>query len=566
VAKEQSCNNGIGTLASAIADGTTTTLTLTDLTGLPAAAPFNIRIEDEILRVTAVNAGTKQYTVTRGAEGTTAAAHAAALSVYHPLTLAGLKRWNEQSLNGTATANQRGLNFINGSGIAITLAEDAANENCNCTIALATSPALTGTPTAPTATAGTNTTQVATTAFVTSALATLAPLASPAFTGTPTAPTATAGTNTTQLATTAFVAAAVAGVAPLASPAFTGTPTAPTATAGTNTTQIATTAYVVTALSGVVQTTGNQTVAGNKTFSGTTQFSGAVGIQGTGSYPLVVKAGGSAGFAFDAGNQIFGTTFGSGGNFTIKAEDPASNNGGQIFFGGSTRGDDQKSAVTFLINNTEYVRFDGDQSGHTVGNLGVRTKFPHFPVSVVGSVGFQASSSSTTDRNQGRITPAWLDNTDGTRKGRVSIFAADSTGTDREGVRVESDGTQAVTTVLGPAIFSKKATIPCRDGAIASNTDGATVTFDLSLSDRHTLTLGGNRTLALSNDTVGQELTLILTQDATGSRTVTWWSGIKWPGGTAPTLSTAAGALDVFTFLKTGAGSYLGFVKGQNLS
>jgi hypothetical protein len=78
--------------------------------------------------------------------------------------------------------------------------------------ALKASPALTGTPTAPTATAGTNTTQLATTAFVTAAvsagapnLSTYAPLASPALTGTPTAPTAAVSTNTTQLATTAFV-------------------------------------------------------------------------------------------------------------------------------------------------------------------------------------------------------------------------------------------------------------------------------------------------------------------------------------------------------------------------
>jgi len=64
-------------------------------------------------------------------------------------------------------------------------------------------------------------------------------LASPAFTGIPTAPTATAGTSTTQLATTAFVTS---------SPAFAGTPTAPTAAAGTNTTQIATTAFVLSSI------------------------------------------------------------------------------------------------------------------------------------------------------------------------------------------------------------------------------------------------------------------------------------------------------------------------------
>ena len=76
-----------------------------------------------------------------------------------------------------------------------------------------------------------------------------APLASPALTGTPTAPTAATATNTTQIATTAFVKAqsyltttsAASTYAPLASPALTGTPTAPTALADDNTTQVATT-------------------------------------------------------------------------------------------------------------------------------------------------------------------------------------------------------------------------------------------------------------------------------------------------------------------------------------
>jgi hypothetical protein len=84
------------------------------------------------------------------------------------------------------------------------------------------------------------------------ASSTYAPLASPALTGTPTAPTAAVDTNTTQLATTAYVigqgylksSTASSTYAPLASPALTGTPTAPTAAAATNTTQIATTAFV----------------------------------------------------------------------------------------------------------------------------------------------------------------------------------------------------------------------------------------------------------------------------------------------------------------------------------
>lgn len=88
---------------------------------------------------------------------------------------------------------------------------------------------------------------VTTKKYVDDADALKAPIASPTFTGVPAAPTATAGTNTTQLATTAFVTAADNLKANLASPTFTGTPAAPTAAPGTNTTQLATTAFVTAA-------------------------------------------------------------------------------------------------------------------------------------------------------------------------------------------------------------------------------------------------------------------------------------------------------------------------------
>ncbi|WP_258880465.1 tail fiber protein, partial [Escherichia coli] len=116
---------------------------------------------------------------------------------------------------------------------------------------------------------------------------TKAPIESPSLTGTPTAPTAAQGTNSTQIANTAFVKAAITTLingapgtldtlkeiaaainndpnfsttinnalalkAPLASPALTGIPTAPTAAQGTNNTQIATTAYVRAAISALV--------------------------------------------------------------------------------------------------------------------------------------------------------------------------------------------------------------------------------------------------------------------------------------------------------------------------
>ena len=83
------------------------------------------------------------------------------------------------------------------------------------------------------------------------AVATKANSSAPAFTGIPTAPTAATATNTTQVATTAYVQANAALRAPLVSPTLTGVPTAPTAASGTNTTQLATTAYTTTAISAI---------------------------------------------------------------------------------------------------------------------------------------------------------------------------------------------------------------------------------------------------------------------------------------------------------------------------
>lgn len=100
---------------------------------------------------------------------------------------------------------------------------------------------------------------------ITTLLAAKANLASPTFTGTPAAPTAAADTNTTQIATTAYVVGQ--GYAKLASPTFTGTPAAPTASAGTNTTQIATTQFVTSALSSVTPDyTSDQAVLASKIF------------------------------------------------------------------------------------------------------------------------------------------------------------------------------------------------------------------------------------------------------------------------------------------------------------
>jgi hypothetical protein len=173
----------------------------------------------------------------------------------------------------------------------------------------------------------------------------------PAFTGAPTSMTATFGTNTPQIATTAFVQAAVGGLttgvssvntrtgavvlslsdipgaAPLASPTFTGIPAGPTAAPGTNTTQFATTAFDTAAV--LVETNRAETAEGllapkaNPTFTGTVStaaLSASGTIGGAGFAAFLASPTGPIGatspVAMTATTLTATTTSGGAGTFT----------------------------------------------------------------------------------------------------------------------------------------------------------------------------------------------------------------------------------------------------------
>lgn len=86
-------------------------------------------------------------------------------------------------------------------------------------------------------------------------------------------------------------------------------------------------------------------------------------------------------------------------------------------------------------------------------------------------------------------------------------------------------------------------------GTITALTDGATITPNMNNANNFSVTLGGNRTLANpTNLTAGQSGVIVITQDGTGSRTLAYGSNFKFPGGTAPTLTTTANAVDVLAY------------------
>jgi hypothetical protein len=93
-------------------------------------------------------------------------------------------------------------------------------------------------------------------------------------------------------------------------------------------------------------------------------------------------------------------------------------------------------------------------------------------------------------------------------------------------------------------------------GSITALTDGATITPDFAVANNYSVTLAGNRTLANpTNLTAGQSGCIYITQDGTGSRTLAYGSAWDFGGGTVPTLTTTAAAVDVLVYAVRTTGS-----------
>jgi len=116
----------------------------------------------------------------------------------------------------------------------------------------------------------------------------------------------------------------------------------------------------------------------------------------------------------------------------------------------------------------------------------------------------------------------------------------------------------------GSGVLSNTVTIPSK--AFQTLTDGATITWTFGSGYNAMVTLGGNRTLAISGATAGDYGTLIVTQDGTGSRTLTLPAGSKVIGGGAGaiTLTTTAGAVDIISFVYNGTSYLWNYGKNYN--
>lgn len=92
---------------------------------------------------------------------------------------------------------------------------------------------------------------------------------------------------------------------------------------------------------------------------------------------------------------------------------------------------------------------------------------------------------------------------------------------------------------------------------LATLTDAAGVAWDLDNEQVAEVTLGGNRTLNdPTNMQAGASYILIIKQDPTGARTLSYDSAYKWPDGQVPVLSTGANDIDIFCFVSDGTSMF----------
>ena len=332
-------------------------------------------------------------------------------------------------------------------------------------------------------------------------------------------------------------------------------------------------------------TTGNAATATAletaRTINGTS-FDGTANITVTAagstlSDTVTVAKGGTGQTTFTNGQLLIGNTTGNtltkstltaGSNVTItngtgSITIAADNDNTQLseeqvedFVGGMVTGntetgisvtyEDGDGTLDFVVSDTT-VAGDSGSTGITPGDT----------LTIAG--GTNATTAMSGDTLTVNVDDAFLkNNADDTTSGTVTmanLIIGDGgnigSASDTDAVAISAGGVVTLATAL-------KTTLK-------SNTDASTVTFDLNVANTHTVTLGDNRTLAISNETAGQKFIINLVQDVTGSRTVTWFSTIKWAGGSAPTLTTTANKADSFGFLCTGTDAYYGFVIGQNI-
>ena len=138
-----------------------------------------------------------------------------------------------------------------------------------------------------------------------------------------------------------------------------------------------------------------------------------------------------------------------------------------------------------------------------------------------------------------------------------TLTLPNNTGTNNQFLTTNGSGVLSWSSPAGGVSLSTANTWTAGQRAeITALADGATITPNLNDSNNYSVTLGGNRTIANpTNITAGQSGSIFISQDGSGSRTVSWGSYWDWAGDAAPTLSTGANQVDRIDYVVRSATS-----------
>jgi hypothetical protein len=172
------------------------------------------------------------------------------------------------------------------------------------------------------------------------------------------------------------------------------------------------------------------------------------------------------------------------------------------------------------------------------------------------------SATGTGTGNGGNVVISGGTTAAGSAGGYISFSTAATTGAVTERMRVTPSG--SITTSVGSSLdFGSRYT-----ELNSTLTATATTNIDCSLGNVTTVTMSASITsLTFSNIPASGRaytITLILTQDATGGRSITWPASVKWAGGVAPSLSAASKTDIVSLLTKDGGTTWFGFIGGLN--
>ena len=200
-------------------------------------------------------------------------------------------------------------------------------------------------------------------------------------------------------------------------------------------------------------------------------------------------------FEYGDGNGSFTITYASGTSFTVDGID-----------------------VTSIYHAGRRLRAVGSATGTIYGTISSSSFSTNTTVNVTWDSGSLSNESLT-----------------------ISLSILDST---NSGIPVLNQTLEVNGTVLSDKAYIAEATL----------TDGATIDWNMSTEAVAKVTLGGNRTLnAPTNGSTGQFASLLVIQDGTGSRTLTWNAAYEFKDDTAPTLTTTASKGDLFVFRYNGS-------------